>query len=153
VQELSQEPWMSSDRCGFDQHGKTSTWAKGEVSIPGGDSCDGVLWLQEWLCMDLEDPQVFVGWLPPVPTKYLTITALLDPVGGLYLIGHDGDVKHGIEAIVGLEALRNVIWGGMGGAVELLLQYLDVLLEGFGEGLMVVGAVLEGVLQYFNQAL
>jgi hypothetical protein len=125
----------------FGQHGEASSaQAKGKVSIPGGDGCDRVLWVQEWLCIDLEDLWVFSGWLSLVPTKYLTVTALLYPVGGLHLVGGDGDVKHGVEAVIGFEPLGNVIWGRMGGVVELLLQYLDTFLEGLGKGGVVIGA-------------
>jgi hypothetical protein len=147
VQDFCQESWVSCGCSCFGQHGEASTWAKGEVSIPGGDGCDRMLWFQEQLSIDLEDPWVLGGWLSLVPAEYLTITAFLDPVSGAHLIGHDHDVKHGVETVVGFEALGDVVGGGMGGAVKLLFQYLNTFLEGLSEGLVVVGAVLEGVLQ------
>jgi hypothetical protein len=153
VQDFCQESWVSCGCSCFGQHGEASTWAKGEVSIPGGDGCDRMLWFQEQLSIDLEDPQVLSGWLSSVPAEYLTVTALLDPVGRAHLVGCDSDVKHGVEAVVDLEAFWDVVGRGMGGMVELLFQYLDMLLEGFSKGFVIGGAVMEGVLQCLDLSL
>jgi hypothetical protein len=107
----------------------------------------------EWLRIDLEDPQVLSSWLSLVPAEYLTVTAFLDPVGGIHLIGRDGDVKHGVKAIVDFEALWDIVGGGMGGVVDLLFQYLNAFLKGLGKGFMVSGAVVEGVFQCLDLSL
>jgi hypothetical protein len=41
----------------------------------------------------------------------------------------------------------------MDGAIELLFQYFDMLLEGFSKGFVVIGAVLEGALQCLDSVL
>jgi hypothetical protein len=144
---------VSSSSSGLDQHGEASTWSQGKVLVPRGNGCDRMFRLQEQLCIDFEDPWVFISWLPLVPTEYLTVTALLDPIGRSHLVGCDGDIKHGVEAVVGFEALQDIVRGGMGGTVELLFQYLSMFLEGFTESVLVIGMGLQNVLQHFDASL
>jgi hypothetical protein len=144
---------VSRGCSGFGQHGKASAQAKGEVSIPGGDGSDRVLQFQEQLHVDFEDPWVFIGGLPSVPTEYLTVTALLDPVSGTHLAGRNGDVEHGVEAIVGFETLGYIVGRGVNGVVKLLFQHLNTFLKGFGKGFMVIVMVVDGVFQCLDLVL